>query len=220
MNSPTTLTLLSAALTLCTTVAIAGAPIGHPVVNEADRALHAANSASALPNQGTVLEIIQAGEYTYINIDKEEGSEWIAVAKITASEGDTIRYSKGALMKNFHSKSLGRTFSEITFSGAAEIAHNKHPSMEETAAMLNISADQLELPNQGEVISIIPTSMYTYIEVSHDDTNRWLAAPTVDLKVGDKIKYADGAIMTDFYSKTLEREFSEVLFISKLEVID
>lgn len=220
MNSPISLTLVSAALTLFTTVAIAGTPIGHPKVNEADRALHSANSASALPNQGAALEVIQAGEYTYINIEKEEGSEWIAVAKINASKGDTIKYSKGSLMRNFHSKSLDRTFPKIIFSGAVEIAHKEHPSIEETAAILNISADQLELPYQGEVISIIPTSMYTYIEVSHNDTSRWLAAPSVELKAGDKIKYADGAVMTNFYSKTLEREFSEVLFISKVEVIN
>ncbi len=220
MNSSTTLTLVSAAFTLITTAAIAGAPIGHPQVNEADRALHSANSASVLPNQGTALEVIQAGEYTYINIEKKEGSEWIAVAKINATKGDIIKYSKGSLMKNFHSKSLDRTFPKITFSGAAEIDYKKHPSIEETAAILNIPVDQLELPNRGEVISIIPTSNYTYIEVSHNDVNRWLAAPSVELKTGDKVKYADGAVMTNFYSKTLEREFSEVLFIYKIEVID
>jgi hypothetical protein len=218
MNSPITLSLLSTALILFTASTSAGAPAGHPVVNEADRALH--TSANAMyPNEGKALEVIQAGEYTYINIEKKGDSEWIAVAKISASKDDIIKYSKGSLMRDFHSKTLNRTFPEITFSGAAEVVSKNHPSIEETASILNIPANQLELPNKGKVVSTIPTSMYTYIEVSHNDTTRWLAAPSLELKAGDNIKYADGAVMTNFYSKTLDREFAEVLFISKVETI-
>lgn len=212
-----TLSLLTAALTLSTAEISAGAPTGHPVVNEADRALH--STAAVYPNQGKALEIIQAGEYTYINLEKEEGSEWIAVATLNASEGDIIKYSKGSLMRNFHSKSLDRTFPEILFSGAAKFVSGKHPSMAETASILNIADDTTELSNQGRVISIIPTAMYTYIEVSHDGAGRWLAAPSVELKAGDEIQYGDGAAMTDFYSKSLDRKFSTVLFISKVVIV-
>ncbi|MCF6280980.1 MAG: hypothetical protein L3J28_02030 [Candidatus Polarisedimenticolaceae bacterium] len=212
-----TLSLLAAALTLSTAEISAGAPIGHPEVNEADRALHSA--AAKYPNQGKALEVFQAGEYTYINIEKEEGSEWIAVATLNASKGDIIKYSKGSLMSNFHSKSLDRTFPEILFSGAADFVSGKHPSMAETASILNISGDTTELSNQGKVLSTIPTSMYTYIEVSHDGAERWLAVPSVELKVGDEIQYGDGAAMADFYSKSLDRKFSTVFFISKVVIV-
>lgn len=216
MKSTITLTLLSTAFTLFATAATAGALIGHPEVNEADRALHSAATNAAVPNRGKALEVIQAGEYTYINIEKDEGSVWIATATLNAAKGDIINYSKGSLMRNFHSKSLNRTFPEVIFAGGADIANKGHPSIEET---LNIATDQLELPNQGEVISTMPTSMYTYIEVSHNGINRWLAAPSTELKTGDNINYANGAVMTNFYSKTLDREFAEVLFITKIEVI-
>jgi len=216
MKLPITLTLLGTTLALFATAVSAGAPIGHPEVNEADRALHSATTNATYPNHGKALEVIQAGEYTYINIEKDEGSEWIATATLSAAKGDTINYSKGSLMKNFRSKSLDRTFPKIIFAGAANISSKGHPSIAEA---LNISANQTELPNQGEVISIIPTSMYTYIEVSHNGINRWLAAPSAELKSGDNINYANGAVMTNFYSKTLDREFAEVLFISKVEII-
>jgi hypothetical protein len=67
-------------------------------------------------NSGTVLETMNGGGYTYIYVDTGVAKNWVAVPETTVSAGDTITYSQGMEMTNFHSKTLDRTFSTILFS--------------------------------------------------------------------------------------------------------
>ena len=212
------ITLLTLSLCSLSVNINAAAPPGHPAVDASDRALHAPTNNTP-PNQGMALEVIQTEGYTYIHVEKKDTTEWIAVATLNAVKGDIIQYSAGSPMANFHSKSLNRTFPEILFAGVADFVSGKHPSIAETASILNIADDKTELTHQGKVVSTIPSSMYIYIEVSQDGMTRWLAAPLVELKTGDEIQYGDGAVMTEFYSKSLDREFAEIVFISKAVVV-
>lgn len=65
---------------------------------------------------GTVLETMNAAGYTYLYIDSGTAKSWVAVPETAVAAGDTVSYSQGMQMKNFHSKSLDRTFPTITFS--------------------------------------------------------------------------------------------------------
>jgi len=82
-----------------------------------------------------------------------------------------------------------------------------------------VLAANTQLPNQGVVASTIDTGMYTYIEVSQGDKTVWIAATTMEAKKGDKIGFDDGAVMTNFFSKTLNRTFPQVIFVGKAAVI-
>jgi len=62
---------------------------------------------------GTVAESIDAGGYIFLRL--EEQDMWIATSPFSVSEGDQVRFSGGAEMKNFYSKSLDRTFESIFF---------------------------------------------------------------------------------------------------------
>ncbi len=92
--------------------------------------------------------------------------------------------------------------------------HNMHPSMQQ-----DVPASQL--PQKGKVVSFINTDQYTYIEVSQGKGKEtvWLASTTVAVKKGDQIRFDDGMVMTNFYSKTLKRTFPKVLFVSKVVVV-
>lgn len=214
------LTQIAALSTLAAT-AFAAPPPGHPQVDEQDRALHSA--AANYPNKGKALEVIQTQGYTYIHVDKgDDTTEWVAVSTMEISQGDEVMYSKGMTMKDFYSKTLKRKFPEIIFSGAAEATRTSpavHPTMEETASILNIPADGDQLTNKGQVLRSVKAGMYTYIEVDSNGKTQWLAAPAVDIKDGARIRYGEGAVMTDFYSKSLEREFKEVIFLTGVQVI-
>ena len=74
---------------------------------------------SQYPNAGTVLTVIDTDMYTYIEISgktDKDPSVWLAVSKMKVAKGDAIRYGGGAVMSNFRSKTLNRTFQSITFS--------------------------------------------------------------------------------------------------------
>lgn len=88
-----------------------------------------------------------------------------------------------------------------------------------TTDKVQIAAASDEMPRHGKVLSSIDASIYTYIEVSENGKTVWIAAPTVKVKKGDAIRFSDGAVMSNFFSKSLNRTFESVVFVGKAEVV-
>jgi len=77
-------------------------------------------------------------------------------------------------------------------------------------------------PNEGGVVTakvkeVIQVSGYTYLQVKGKGPAYWVAIPSREITAGSIISYRGGDIMKDFYSKELERNFEEVLFVQGLE---
>lgn len=94
-----------------------------------------------------------------------------------------------------------------------------HPSVEQAGQALKLPPSEAELNHQGKVVQAIPSNEYVYIEVKSEGRNRWLAAPATPLKVGDAIRFPEGTVMRNFYSKRLNRTFDEVLFVGRIKVV-
>ncbi len=94
---------------------LAELPAGHPPLPGAKQGDE--TKPVNLPNLGRVLTVLQSGGYTYIEVDKSGSKEWLAVPHMELKAGEQIRYSKGVVMKDFHSKTLKRTFDNILFVG-------------------------------------------------------------------------------------------------------
>lgn len=77
-----------------------------------------------------------------------------------------------------------------------------------------------DLPNEGKVLDVIHADEFTYVEVAKTGSKdkAWIAIQRTDLKVGSKVRYEDGATMTNFYSKLLKRTFPSVMFVDFLAV--
>jgi hypothetical protein len=82
--------------------------------------LAAGQPAAAMPATGTVAETMISGGYVYIRL--EEQGTWLAASAFDVSVGDVVQYSGGMEMKEFHSKSLDRTFESIYFVSSASLA--------------------------------------------------------------------------------------------------
>jgi len=67
---------------------------------------------------------------------------------------------------------------------------------------------------KGTVISTIDASGYTYVEANMDDDKVWLAGPKTKLAKGDSITVKLGTPMRNFHSKSLDRDFSVIYFVS------
>ncbi len=63
----------------------------------------------------TVVESMDASNYTYIKVSEDGNEYWMAVPQIKVEKGETLYYSKSMEMKNFHSETLNRTFDSILF---------------------------------------------------------------------------------------------------------
>lgn len=75
-----------------------------------------------VPNEGVVVQTLDGGAYTYVEVDTAEGREWLAAAKTTLAPGDRVRYSLGIFMKDFFSSQLQRRFDLVRFVGKLEKA--------------------------------------------------------------------------------------------------
>ena len=73
------------------------------------------------------------------------------------------------------------------------------------------------LPNSGKIIEIIQTTSYTYLKVMGKGGASWLAAPQGEYNTGDMIHYSRGLAMSKFYSRMLDRQFDEILFVERVE---
>ncbi len=79
----------------------------------------------------------------------------------------------------------------------------------------NTSDASTKLPNdEGIVVSVLDTTGYTYMELENGNRQFWIAAPTTQVKVGDHIRFVESMAMTNFSSKTLNRTFHRLIFVS------
>ena len=91
----------------------------HPLNPQQQAAIDA---AKGLPKQGTVKEMMHASGYTYMNVDTGAGDPvWIAATMMRVKPQDKVQWSDAAVMRNFNSKSLHRTFDEILFVSNASV---------------------------------------------------------------------------------------------------
>jgi len=94
---------------------------------------------------------------------------------------------------------------------------NPHAAPVNPHAGMTMHTQQM-LTQTGKVLSTISVPSYTYVEVSQGKKTLWLAAATSPVKKGDMVRFDDGMVMTDFYSKSLKRTFPSILFVSHFVV--
>ncbi len=70
----------------------------------------------------------------------------------------------------------------------------------------------------GKVIETIDAGGYTYVLVDTGSEKIWAAAPSFQVKVGDEASIPEGAVMNNYFSKTLQRTFDSVLFVGMVQV--
>lgn len=175
--------------------------------------------------EGTVISAQSAGGYTYIEVTSPSGNTWLAAPETQLTAGERIRYSSGAMMHNFSSKALGRSFPSILFVGKVTPAGSEPAP----AAAAGVGAAPMAAPaaapaapqlSEGTVVSLQDAGGYSYIEVSGAAGNVWLAAPMTKLKVGDKLRYENGGEMRNFSSRALNRTFPSIVFVDRVTVVN
>jgi len=62
-----------------------------------------------------VLDFMNVPNYTYLKVSENEKEYWLAAPTTTVKKGETVYYSNGMEMKNFHSQTINKTFDSIFF---------------------------------------------------------------------------------------------------------
>lgn len=66
------------------------------------------------------------------------------------------------------------------------------------------------------VIEIQQVSSYTYLLVSENKSEKWVAAPRIETEKGAVLYYKGGTEMPNFTSKELNKTFASVLFLERI----
>jgi hypothetical protein len=69
--------------------------------------------------QGEVLEVKEVDAYTYLRLKTKAGELWAAVNKAPVQKGAQVTIENAAMMTNFESKTLKKTFDRIVFGSLA-----------------------------------------------------------------------------------------------------
>lgn len=72
--------------------------------------------------------------------------------------------------------------------------------------------------NEGIVVSTLDTTGYTYMELENGGKRFWIAAPTTQVKKGDHIRFVENMSMHNFTSKTLNKTFDRIIFVTSTQV--
>ena len=73
-------------------------------------------------HKGKVLEVKDAGGYTYMQVEEKGQKLWVAALKMKVKKGDVVEFPDSKPMENFHSKTLNKTFEKIIFADTLRVA--------------------------------------------------------------------------------------------------
>ena len=123
---PIAVVLMLSALVACA-ASIAAAPPGHPSTDAAADMLRLPKDTSDadLPHKGKVISAIDTNQYTYIEVEQDKKSVWLAAPTVLVKKDNLIRYDDGAEMLNFYSKTLKRTFPSVMFINRVLVTNDK-----------------------------------------------------------------------------------------------
>jgi hypothetical protein len=66
---------------------------------------------------------MDAGQYTYLEVEEKGQKLWVAVMKTSVKVGDTVEFPDSPPMINFNSPTLKRTFDKIIFAPGIRITN-------------------------------------------------------------------------------------------------
>lgn len=79
------------------------------------------------------------------------------------------------------------------------------------------ASDQEWAYHEGNTVTIVNVESYTYVELEKEGKRVWIAAPSMEVKVGDKVWASKGIEMRDHYSKALDRTFPVIHFVGRAQ---
>lgn len=205
-------------------------------------------ASSKLQNAGRIVQVMQAGTYTYVEAMVDSGEKiWMAGAHIDAKPGDPIQWGNSSMMANYQSKALNRTFDRVLFveawsngtgGPATPAAHGTPPALPQTGLPGGHPTMAGGVPgghppmgaaggggapvgggNSGIAKTVANAGGYSYIEVQQGGGSVWVAVPEAQVKAGDKVSWEGGSVMQNFNARSLNRTFDQIVFAGGVNVI-
>ncbi|TSK05034.1 MAG: hypothetical protein FPO08_16085 [Geobacter sp.] len=161
---------------------------------------------------GTVAETMTSGGYTYVCLESDGKRTWAALPATSLNPGQKISIYNGAVMQQFNSKALNRTFDAIIFSGGIVQGPRNAGTQPSQGKQTAPDADLGNPVLAGKVIETMNSGPYTYLLLEKDGRSTWAAIPGAVVTVGQELELIPGIDMVDFKSQKLNRTFRYIHF--------
>jgi hypothetical protein len=89
-------------------------PAGHPAITANEPSSSIAPEL-VLMEQATVVSAIDIPQFTYLEVNQNNQTRWLAASTIVVKKGDVVQFDNGATIIGFNSKILKRDFPNMTF---------------------------------------------------------------------------------------------------------
>jgi hypothetical protein len=205
-------------------------PAAEPVVTAPERTEPAPAVDDNEPARfAKVLEVMDSGGYTFARLDSCGMEAWAAGPPTPLEVGQSVSMPVGAVMTNFSSPTLGRSFDMILFvSWFRTIEASEMPSCEAPPEAGATNKPQhtartgppTEDEWAGTILETMNSGGYTYLRMkSCTEESMWVAAPKSRLAVGQPVAAWGGVPMRNFHSDTLDKDFESILFAQSIRVL-
>lgn len=74
------------------------------------------------------------------------------------------------------------------------------------------------LTKKGKVLAVVEAKSFTYINIQDGKKKLWVVSPTIAVKKDDMISYADAALQKKYHSTSLNRDFTNIVFTTRVVV--
>ncbi len=78
------------------------------------------NTTKGTPHTAVALEVLKAAPYVYVKVKEGDKEYWMAAPQANIEVGGEVTFNEQMWMKNFTSKTLGRTFDAVMFASSLE----------------------------------------------------------------------------------------------------
>ena len=82
-------------------------------------------AAAVQAAEGKVVSFLDTENYTYVEVSQNDQISWIVGPLVKVQIGDQVTFAEGAIMGDFYSKQLDRTFPEVMFVQGIEVVQKK-----------------------------------------------------------------------------------------------
>jgi hypothetical protein len=141
---------------------------------------------------------MDGGGYTYAHVELDDMNLWVAGPVTPLKVGDTVSLIDTMAMGAFPSKALDRTFDELYFVQSFQ------------------GTEEAFVEASGIAAQVVSAGGYTYVEVEAEGDTFWLAGPETEITEGAQVEWKGPMMMRDFHSPSLDRTFSEIMFVDSI----
>lgn len=157
-------------------------PMGHTLMPPSP--IKQGHGASHKLLYGRVLKTMDAGGYTYVQLQAGANKVWAAGPITAVKPGDAVAISTGMPMRHFHSKTLKRDFSLVYFSNRIVVAPGSHGTL---AGAMKTQGQMPPSHKRARPISVKPAKHGKTIAVIFRERKK-LAGKQVRVR-GEVVKY-------------------------------